>query len=273
MRVIIDGQPVDPQQAAISVFDWGLLRGDGIFEAIRSYAGRLFQADAHLARLQRSAALLHLDLPDPSEIGGWARLVAEDGHDCVVRVLVTRGGSDPEVDSPSRVVVLWEPVPDLPASVSVRPTPAPWHCGGAPWELMGAKTLSYAPNMSAWRTARAEGFNDALLLSSDGHVLEGPTFSIGWVFDGVVETPSLDLGILASITRTVTLEEAAALGLTVVEGSYKLDRVLAADEVFALSTLKEVKPVDRIGTTTFSAGPITGKLESAYQARVEAEVS
>lgn len=157
MRVIIDGQPVDPQEAAVSVFDWGLLRGDGIFEAIRSYGGRLFQLDAHLVRLRRSAALMQLDLPDIAQISKWATTVGEDGHDCSVRILVTRGGSEPEVVSPSRVVVLWEPVPDRPASVSVRPTPAPWQSGGIPWELMGAKTLSYAPNMSAWRAAWRRG--------------------------------------------------------------------------------------------------------------------
>ncbi len=273
MRVIIDGQPVDPQQATISVFDWGLLRGDGVFEAVRSYGGRLFRLEAHLERLQRSAALLQLDPPDVSQIARWATVVGEDGHDCTVRILVTRGGSEPDVDCPARVVVLWEPVPDVPSSVSVRPTPAPWQSGGIPWELMGAKTLSYAPNMSAWRVAQAEGFTDALLISRDGHVLEGPTFSIGWVVEGVIETPSLDLGILASITRTVALGEAAGLGLTVDEGRFALERVLEADEVFALSTLKEVMPVDRVGTTTFAAGPITDRLAAAFRARVEAETT
>ena len=273
MRVMIDGRPVDAQQATISVFDWGLLRGDGIFEAIRCYRGRLFQLDAHLARLRRSAALMQLDLPDMSEVARWAKAVGEDGGDCSIRILVTRGGSDPDVDSPSRVIVLWEPVPESPGPVSVRPTPAPWQSGGTPWELMGAKTLSYAPNMAAWRTAGAEGFSDALLISRDGYVLEGPTFSVGWVVSGTVETPSLDLGILASITRMVAIEEAAGLGLTVTEGRFTLDRVLEADEVFALSTLKEVKPVDRVGSTRFAPGPVTGLLAAAYTARVQSETT
>ena len=273
MRVIIDGHPVDPQKATISVFDWSLLRGDGIFEALRSYGGRLFQLDAHLTRLQRSAALLHLDLPDLSTIAGWATAIGEEGHDCTVRILVTRGGTESDVDCPSRVVVFWERVPESAPAVSVRPTPAPWHSGGIPWELEGAKTLSYAPNMSAWRAARADGFSDALLLTSEGYVLEGPTFSIGWVVDGAIETPSLDLGILASITRMVALEEAAGLRLGVAEGRFTLDRVLEADEVFALSTLKEVKPVDRVGATNFETGPITAQLAAAYRARVKAETS
>jgi 4-amino-4-deoxychorismate lyase len=112
-----------------------------------------------------------------------------------------------------------------------------------------------------------------LLITRDGYVLEGPTFSIGWVVDGIIETPSLDLGILASITRMVTFEEAAGLGLTVNEGRFTIDHVLEADEVFALSTVKEVKPVDRVGSTTFTAGPVTGLLATAYRARVEAETS
>ena len=216
---------------------------------------------------------MQLDLPDVSKIARWATAVAEDGDDCAVRVLVTRGGSEPDIDSPSRVVVLWEPVPDIPPAISVRPATAPWHSGGLPWELVGAKTLSYAPNMSASRTARAEGFRDALLLSRDGYVLEGPTFSIGWVIDGTIETPSLDLGILESITRTVTLEEADRLGVVVAEGRFKLSRVLDADEIFALSTLKEVKPVDRVGMDVFDPGPVTGKLAAAYTARVLAETA
>ncbi len=272
MRVMIDGRPLDPHQATISVFDWGLLRGDGIFEAVRSYRGRLFQLEAHLDRLERSAALMHLELPRRDDVAAWAAAVAADGGDCVVRIVVTRGGSEADVAAPSRVVVLWEPTADLPDRLAVRPTAAPWHSGGIPWELMGAKTLSYAPNMSAWRKARLEGYDDALLITRDGFVLEGPTFTICWVTDGVLETPSLDLGILASITRTVTLQEAEKLGVPVREGRYTLDRVLGADEVFALSTVKEIKPVGRVGARDFETGPVTKELSDAFAARVAAEI-
>jgi branched-subunit amino acid aminotransferase/4-amino-4-deoxychorismate lyase len=269
----MDGRPVDPGEASVSVFDWGLLRGDGIFEAIRAYDGRLFQLDAHLARLERSASLMQLELPPVGRIAEWAIAVGQDGGDCSVRIVVTRGGIETEVECPSRVVVLWEPTPAAPPTVSIRPTPAPWQSGGIPWELMGAKTLSYAPNMSAWRAAKAEGFRDALLVSQDGLVLEGPTFSIGWAVGGTVETPSLDLGILASITRTVALEEATRLGITVVEGRFPLDRLFEADEVFVMSTLKEVTPVDRVGDRRFEPGAVTARLAAAYRARVEAETS
>ena len=272
MRVLIDGRPVAPQEAAVSVFDWAVLRGDGIFEAVRSYRGRPFRLDAHLDRLERSARMMHLELPGRQDIARWAELVASDGGECVVRIVVTRGGSDEAVPAAGRVVVLWETVPELPAPLAVRPTPAPWHSGGIPWELMGAKTLSYAPNMSAWRVARREGFDDALLIDREGYVLEGPTFTIGWVVDGTVETPSLDLGILASITRSVAIEEAHGLGLEVREGRFGLDRVLDAEEVFALSTVKEVKPVGRVGAVTFDSGPVTKELAAAYVARVNAEI-
>ncbi len=273
MRVIIDGRSVDPQEASVSIFDWGLLRGDGIFEVIRSYGGNPFAVGAHLDRLLRSARMLHLELPDRESIAHWVRRVAADGGDCVVRVVVTRGGYDHEVTAPSRVLVMWETVPEFPDALAVRPTAAPWHSGGIPWELMGAKTLSYAPNMSAWRVAREEGFDDALLIDRDGHVLEGPTFTIGWVTGGAVETPSLDLGILASITRKVVVEEARRLGLEVREGRFYLDRVLGAEEVFALSTVKEVKPVGLVGDTSFDPGPITKDLSAAFTIRVGTELA
>ena len=91
---------------------------------------------------------------------------------------------------------------------------APWHAAGVDWDLAGAKVLSYAPNLS--RPAGglgSAGFDDALLLTVDRLMLEGPTFWVAWVVDGVLETPSLDLGILDSITRRVVLEDAHRLGV------------------------------------------------------------
>src|SRR5680860_1539490 len=200
MRVLIDGRAVGAGDAAISVFDHGLLRGDGCFEALRSYEGSPFALDPHLDRLEASAALLGMDLPSRGEMADWIRSVADDGGDCTVRVVATRGGSDPHVNAPSRVVVLWEPILDVPEHLSVLPLEAPWHSDGATSELTGAKTLSYAANIAAKRAARLSGFDDALLYGRSGRILEGPTFCVAWAVGGVLETPSLDLGILASIT-------------------------------------------------------------------------
>jgi len=269
MRVLIDGQAVDAAEAAISVFDHGLLRGDGCFEALRSYRGSPFALGPHLDRLAASAALLHLDLPSHEEMEGWIRAIARDGGDCTVRIVATRGGFDPDVNAAPRVVVLWEPIPELPEHLCVLPLEAPWHPDGATSELTGAKTLSYAPNMAANRVARLAGFDDALLHGRSGRILEGPTFCVAWVVDGVLETPSLDLGILASITRGATLQEAAHAGIGVREGHFGLDRLDDADEVMALSTVKEVKPIVRVGERRFVPGSVTELLARRYGHRVE----
>ncbi|NNC92280.1 MAG: hypothetical protein HKN80_07275 [Acidimicrobiia bacterium] len=272
MRVLIDGVPADPSTAAISVFDWGLQRGDGLFEVARSYGGRVFALDAHLDRLEAGAAKLHLDLPARSDLGAWIEAVAVDGGDCFVRLIVTRGGTVPGIEAPARCIVVWESMPEPNDAFRILPVEAPWHSGGVDWDLTGAKVISYAPNMSAGRRAQREGFDDALLISRDGWVLEGPTWTIAWFIDGVLETPAMDLGILASVTRNEVLKTADDIGLAVVEGRWTLDRLREAKEVVALSTLKEVAPVVAVGQTTFSPGEATDKLAAAFSARVAASL-
>jgi branched-subunit amino acid aminotransferase/4-amino-4-deoxychorismate lyase len=270
MRVLIDGVPADPSTAAISVFDWGLQRGDGLFEVARSYGGRVFALDAHLDRLAAGAAKLQLDLPARSDLADWIEAVAADGVDCFVRLIVTRGGTIPGIDVPARCIVVWEPMPEPNDAFRILPVEAPWHSGGVDWDLTGAKVISYAPNMSAGRRAQREGFDDALLISRDGWVLEGPTWTIAWFVDGVFETPAMNLGILASVTRAEVLETAAEIGLAVVEGRWTLDRLNDAVEVVALSTLKEVAPVVAVGPAAFTPGEATRKLAAAFSARVAA---
>ncbi len=146
-----------------------------------------------------------------------------------------------------------------------------WHPGEAAGPLYGVKWLSYAPNMASTDIARRRGYHDALLISRDGWVLEGPTFTVAWFVDGVLETPSLDLGILASITRAVLFEIGDAVGIPVVEGRYPLERLLAADEVVGMSTIKEVSPLGTVGDVELSTGPIAGRLHAAFRDIVEAE--
>ena len=235
MSVWINGEV--SETATVSVYDAGFVRGDGCFEALRSYAGQAFAIPDHVDRLLASAAALGIALPAAEAIAQWidaAAVVADDG---VVRVIATRGGPDP-VAAPPIVVVIAEPLPPVRPSVSLLPVPAPWHSAGRPWQLAGAKTLSYGPNVNASRVAKEDGFDDALLVSDDGTVLEGPTFAVAWVVDGVIETPSLDLFILDSITRRYVLDLAGE----VVEGRFALARLDSATEVFAMSTIKEVVP-------------------------------
>lgn len=271
MRVLIDGVEVPAEDASVSVFDWGLIRGFGCFEYIRSYNGHPFELDAHLSRMRGSAAALGLGEP-PVQLAEWISQVATAGGDCYIRVVMTAGSRDSLTRTPPRVIVYWEEIPDVPSAFRLSARPAPWHAAGAFSELTQAKTVSYAPNMAVGLAAQRDGFHDALLVGRDGSVLEGPTFSIAWFTDGVLETPTLDLGILESVTRTVVLEVAAGIGIEIAEGVYPMARVLEADEVAILSTVKEVSPVVAIDDTVFTPGPLTEKLRSAVSDRITAEV-
>jgi branched-subunit amino acid aminotransferase/4-amino-4-deoxychorismate lyase len=266
MTVLIDG--VEGEES-LSVFDGAVLRGDGCFEAIRTYGGRPFAFDRHYERLLRSAAALRLSVPARAELESWVERSA-DG-DGIVRIVLTRGGAVPDHPDAARCLVLWHPLPVLAAGIRLLPVTAPWHPGGAEWELAGVKTISYAPNQAASRRATSEGFDDALLLSREGLVLEGPTFSVAWVCDGVMETPELSLGILASVTVGVVSELCDTLGLKLAEGRYPLDRLESASEVMALSTVKEIVPVIAVGPTQFQSAPITTSLANAYQTVVRGQ--
>ena len=269
--IIIDGDPVAAAEASVSALDIGFQRGYGCFEALRSYGGRAFRMDAHLDRLARSAERLHLPAFDRRALADWVVDRAAAGGDCIVRVFLT-GGIDPmALGTHSTIVVLAEELPPARTAIRIEPLPAPWHSDGAESELTGAKTLSYGPNLAAYIAAHRHGFDDALLIGRNGLVLEGPTFSVGWVHDGVIETPGLEQGILESITRTAALEVAADLGIPVSEGVYLLDRLLAADEVFVLSTVKEVMPVVAVGDTTFVPGPVTQRLGDGFDRLVAVE--
>ena len=268
--VLINGQATAPQDAAVSIFDIGFQRGYGCFEAMRSYGGAVFRLDRHLARLANSARHLRIELPGSDVLGDWCAGVARGG-DGVLRIYVT-GGLDARYPGRDNVVVVYlDPLPDIPASVRLDVIDAPWHPDGRASELTGAKTLSYGPNLAATISARSRGFDDAVLVGQNDIVLEGPTFSLGWVRDGVVFTPSLDSHILASITREATLEVAAGAGIPTETGHYRRDHLVGADEVFVMSTLKEVTPVTAVGDVVFETGPITDRLQRGFHALVEAE--
>jgi branched-subunit amino acid aminotransferase/4-amino-4-deoxychorismate lyase len=119
--------------------------------------------------------------------------------------------------------------------------------------------------MAASRVARSGGFDDALLISRDGFVLEGPTFGVAWTRNGVIETPSLDLGILDSVTSRLLLSAAVADGQRVVNGRFSLSEMADASEVVAMSTVKEVTAVVTVGESRYSPGDLTEYLRSLYR--------
>jgi branched-chain amino acid aminotransferase len=244
----LDGAIMLASEATIPATDEGLLRGDGVFEVCRLYEGQPFAFEEHMRRLERSAANLRLPVDVEAVRADAWRLVAQAGtgpeHE-LLRIVVTRAGHR---------LLLTEPAPAMAdrvrlASVTYSPTRI----------LDGVKSLSYGANMLASRLARERGFDDALLVTPHGRVLEAPTSSIFWVADGELLTPPLDEHILASITRAIVI---AATGAS--ERSVTLDELLTADEAFLASTVREVQPVGAIDERSFEApGPVTSRAAEA----------
>jgi branched-chain amino acid aminotransferase len=233
----LDGELTLASEASIPATDEGLIRGDGVFEVVRVYDGRPFALDQHFARLQRSADKIRLPLDLEAVRADAYRLLARAGTDPgheLLRIVLTRGG---------RRLLLTEPLPEMPnvwrlATITYSPTRV----------LDGVKSLSYAANMLAGRLAREQGFDEALLVTPHGRVLEAPTSSIFWVQAGQLLTPPLEDHILASITRKLIIDLSGAH-----ERPCPLDELLGADEVFIASTAREVAPVGAIDAQQFEA--------------------
>jgi branched-chain amino acid aminotransferase len=252
----VDGEVMPAAEARIPATDEGLLRGDGVFEVMRLYGGRPFAHRDHLARMRRSAENLRLPLDTDAVGADVEALLAQAGEvDALLRVLVTRGGHR---------LALIEPLPDLPAAMRLaRVVYAPT------WILDGIKSLSYASNMLASRLARERGFDEALLVTPDGWVLEGPTSSFFWAREGVLRTPPLHDHILESITRDRVMQ-----AVEVREAPCTFDDLRQADEAFLASTVREVLPVAAIEDVELPVeGPLTREAAQRTRALIEAELS
>jgi branched-chain amino acid aminotransferase len=253
----VDGEIMPAADAMIPATDDGLVRGDGVFEVIRVYDGMPYAFEEHLARMQRSAANLRLPLDLEAVRTDAHRLLAHAGtgpdHECL-RIIVTRGGrrllmTEPMTVQPERARLM---------SVTYSPTRI----------LDGIKSLSYAANMLATRLAQEQGFDEALLVTPHGRVLEAPTSAIFWVSDGALLTPPLDEHILASITRRLVIEVAGAR-----EQPCTLEELYAADEVFLASTTREVEPVSAVDDRSFDApGPVSRRTSEAVADRIQADI-
>ncbi len=269
--ILIDGLAVPEGEATISVLDIGLQRGYGCFESVRSYGGEPFRLAQHLDRLESSAAIMRMPLPARADLEAWVRDRAAEG-DCSIRVIVTGGIDAEQPGVASRTIVIASSLPTIPPQIRLQPRVAPWHPDGRVSELTGAKSLSYGPNLAARLAAVADGFDDALLYSPGGDVLEGPTYSIGWIVGDRFELPGPELGVLAGVTSAAVCEVAPVAGLEVAPGRYPLDRLFAADEVVAMSTLRAVRPVVALGDTALAPGPMAETLNDLYERLVAAEL-
>jgi branched-chain amino acid aminotransferase len=257
MLASVDGRVGPAEEARIPATDEGLTRGDGAFEVARLYAGRPFALEDHLARLGRTCEGIRLGYDEEALRGEIAALLDAAGDvDALLRVVLTRGG---------RRVLTIEPLPPRPDVARVMTvTYAPNRV------LDGLKTLSYAGNMLAGRLAKAQGFDEALLVTPHGRVLEGPTWTFFWVAGGRLLTPPLEDRILDSITRRYVLEECDAE-----ERPCTLDDALGAEEAFIASSVREVMPIAVIDDVTLPAapGPVTREAAERLASRIGRELT
>jgi branched-chain amino acid aminotransferase len=276
--VSMNGRLQRATEACVSVFDRGLLYGDGIFETFRIYDGRPFRLDDHLRRLARSARSIGLRLPHPAN---WfhrqimALLEANRLSNALVRLTITRGVGPaglelPETVSPT-ITLFARPFTGYPTTLSRRglavviakmrrppPSATPPH----------AKSLSYLVGILAKRDASRRRADDALLLSVEGHLCEGTTSNLFFVHGSTLYTPSRRTGLLEGITRHVILGLARRLNIPVRQGLFHPNELLAADELFLTNTSYEVMPVVRVEGRrigTGRPGPLTRRLHRAFQ--------
>lgn len=268
---LLDGTVLDPDQPFVTADDYGLLRGDGIFETTLVVDGEPRDLPEHLDRLQVSAGMVDLGIPDPSDwqLGAKAAIDAWDSAEpMVLRLIATRGREGAGVPT---CFVMGGPVSpkiaqDRSVGVSVLTLDRGFsgqHAAALPWLLSGAKTLSYAINMAAQRYAAAQGADDVVFLGSDGHVLEAPTATVVIAQDRHLVTPPLP-GILAGITVqrlwAAVRENTLDAPFTTEVADLTVQDLHAADGVWLLSSVRLLAPVVRIDGVDRPIGAATAEL-------------
>ncbi|HNP29810.1 MAG TPA: aminotransferase class IV [Nitrospirales bacterium] len=282
MWIFLNNEFVKKEEARISVFDHGFLYGDGVYETLRVYQGRIFLLERHLARLRRSCKLIGLTPPIKDD--AWASIMTEmlirNGlQDASLRVTISRGegelGIDPGLCPRPTIVVMAKSVVTYPAHmreqgvrlqlVSVRRNP---ESAQSPQ----IKSLSFLNNILAKQEAAQAGAFDALMLNMDGHVTECTTSNFFFVSNHRLHTPSVACGILEGITREVVIALAGELEIDVEEGAYTAEDVLQADECFMTNTGLEIMAVSQIGKDPIGqgrSGAITMALWRTFQENLE----
>lgn len=279
--VLLDGVPARPEEARVSVFDRGFLYGDSVFEALRTYGGKPFALDEHVARLIRSAQLVGIRVPlEPRE---FEREIARGIElaqlpESYVRVLLTRGQAaklglaSALSGAPLRVVMV------LPLEL---PQAQKYEAGIAAityrtqrlsdgTSAAGAKLGNYLLSVLATDAARNAGAEEAILVDARGSVLEGATSNLFLVSEGRLHTPPLSQDILAGITRQHVLALAPTLGIEVVEREVAVAELARSDELFVSSSIRELLPIVRVDGSAIGAGrpgPVFTRLLAAFRER------
>ena len=252
---------VDPSEPVLRADDEALMRGRAAFETIRVYGGTPFKLAEHLERLAGSAERIGLPDVNRLELEELARqaLEAAATPDAVLRLFWT-----PAPVAIALVSELADHYDELRRRgqrlISLRGVRA-----DEPWLLPGVKSTSYAVNIAAEDEAKRRGADDAVFVDAEGIVLEGPTTNIWWRRGRTLFTPSLDLGILAGVTRATMLELANELGYEVAEGHFPLAELAGAEEAFTSSSVREVMPVTELDEAPLGRGPAADELQASLR--------
>ncbi|MCW2568593.1 MAG: aminotransferase [Mycobacterium sp.] len=273
-RVVVMSVPggtprvVPPGEPMLRGDDLGVVRGDGVFETLHVRGGRPFLLAEHLARMARSAERLDLPLPPVARLealadtacGAWPA-----GREGALRLVCTRGpegGGEPTLFatvagiSDSLRAQRRDGVRVLTASLGVTAAAR----DAAPWLLGGVKSLSYAANMAAQRWAASQGVDDVLYVSSDGHVLEGPTSTVVWRDGDVLATVPDHTGILPGTTAAHLLSLCASVGLTPELRMAVPADLVAADGVWFASSVRGVVPFTELDGKALEVDTLTPRL-------------
>lgn len=282
MWVFLNDKFVQKAHARVSVFDHGFLYGDGVYETLRAYQGRIFLWERHVARLRRSCGLIGLELPKQDE--AWRSIFAEllgrnNLQDAGIRVTVSRGegeiGIDPRLCAHPTVVVMAKPMD--PSMAQKREQGMALHVASVRRNPESAqspqiKAVSFLNNILAKQEAIRVKADDAVMLNMDGYLAECTTSNVFFVKKQQLHTPAVDCGILKGITRDVIIELAHELNVSVEEGHFTIEQLCQADECFITNTGLEMMPVSRIGDCRIGQGEmgkLTGVLLKAFHTNLD----
>lgn len=284
MKVWIDGQLVDESEAKVSVFDHGLLYGDGVFEGIRMYHNRIFKLEEHIERLYWSAKAILLDIPmTPAELThACVETCKANGlRDGYIRLLVTRGkgtlGLDPRRCPKPSVIIIAATIQLYPEKyyeegLTIVTVPTTRNLVNSVNPAI--KSLNYLNNILARIEANNAGVEEAILLNSEGFVAECTGDNVFIVHKGRLLTPPLSAGALYGITRGTVLDCARNLGIPCAEPQLTRYDVYIADEMFLTGTAAEMVPVVKVDGRVIGdgkPGPVTLQLLAAFRERTKTD--
>jgi len=275
MQIYIDGEFYSQEDAKISVFDHGLLYGDGVFEGIRVYSGRVFELDAHIDRLYASAQVLALDIPMERDalIATMMECIRRNDAE-YVRLVVTRGigdlGLNPNKCPKATVFCIAGGITLYPAEVyeqGFKVATLSTRRNDPQAINPAVKSLNYLNNVMGALELRDRGVNEGLFLTTAGYVCECTADNLFLVKGHKLMTPSSATGALKGITRGVVMKLASFMGMEVEEGFYTLYDVYTADEAFLTGTAAEVGPIVEVDKRKIGAGvpgPVTKEIISRF---------